>query len=431
MSLKRTQLRSEEGSGQVLTTAQADVFKTGNEDHRLPARREAWHFISPEFPPQSGGVGDYVHLLAQQLAAAGDEVHVWCSSRIAVPVPGVVTHTELGGINPADLRRMGRALNRFPKPRRLVLQWVPHAYGWRSMNVPFCLWMWLRSKLAGDDLGIMVHEPFLSFREGSLRQDAAALVHRLMTMVLLHAADRIWVSTPRWEQAWRPYAFGRRLAFSWLPLPSTVSMASDKTAISVIRRNFAPAGEKIVGHFGTFGYPILPMLQKIVPPLLEQEPNVVMLLIGPKGDEFRNWVLEKYPHWSRRLHATGAIPATDTRLSAHIAACDLMIQPYTDGASSRRTSLLAPLAHGVPIVTTSGPSTETLWEQSGAVTLVGIDKIADFVAQFRRLLSDSRARERMAEAARALYQNQFSIECIAELLRSAYPTTRKTIRAAI
>ena len=49
-----------------------------------------------------------------------------------------------------------------------------------------------------------------------------------------------------------------------------------------------------------------------------------------------------------------------------------MLQPYPDGISSRRTSAMAALSHARPVVTTSGPLTEDVWEASGAAVLVPV-----------------------------------------------------------
>ena len=47
-----------------------------------------------------------------------------------------------------------------------------------------------------------------------------------------------------------------------------------------------------------------------------------------------------------------------------------MLQPYPDGVSSRRTTVTSLLAHGCAVVTTRGPLTEGLWQESGAVDVV-------------------------------------------------------------
>ena len=53
-------------------------------------------------------------------------------------------------------------------------------------------------------------------------------------------------------------------------------------------------------------------------------------------------------------------------LADHIGACDLLIQPYPDGISSRRTSAMAGLALGIPVITTTGSLTESLWAETRA-----------------------------------------------------------------
>ena len=89
------------------------------------------------------------------------------------------------------------------------------------MNLPFCLWLWHRAVRHHDAVEVMIHEPYLAFGEGSWKQSGVAVVHRLMTMVLLKAARRVWMSIPAWEACWRPYTLGRALQFRWLPVAST------------------------------------------------------------------------------------------------------------------------------------------------------------------------------------------------------------------
>src|SRR5881397_3107343 len=128
----------------------------------------SWHILTSEFPPRLGGVADHTQIVATGLAEAGDEVHVWCTpekqeSRKSVTASGVSVHRELGRLTPSDLRRVGRLLSEFPAPRRLIIQWVPHGYGYRAMNLPLCLWLWHRAASCDDDIDVIVHEPFLPF----------------------------------------------------------------------------------------------------------------------------------------------------------------------------------------------------------------------------------------------------------------------------
>ena len=105
---------------------------------------------------------------------AAKRVHVWGPSGSASqPGSAILVHPELGRFRPADLRRASRPARRaIPPRRRLIVQWVPHGYGQRAMNLPFCLWLWRRS-VAGDSVELIVHEQFVTF-SGGIRQRALA-----------------------------------------------------------------------------------------------------------------------------------------------------------------------------------------------------------------------------------------------------------------
>jgi glycosyltransferase involved in cell wall biosynthesis len=394
-----------------------------------------WHLITSEYPPQVGGVSDYTQMIAAGLAAAGDEVHVWCppagdaasngaesetanAERGTTNSAGVFVHRELGSFTRGDLRRAGRLMDEFGAPRRLLVQWVPHGYGLKSMNLPFCWWLRRRAlRRRSDVVEVMVHEPYLAFGEGSWKQSGVAAVHRLMTVVLLSAVRRVWMSIPAWETSLRPYALGRKLPFRWLPVASNIPVVDDPAGVRVVRERYAPAGEQIVGHFGTYDRHITELLLKIVPLLLRDRAACVMLLMGRGSVAMREGLISRFPDLAERLHATGTLAAA--KLSLQLSACDVMLQPFIDGVSSRRTSVMVGLSHGMPIVTTSGRLTEPLWQESEAVSLSPVEDITALVKAAERLLSDATLRRRMSAAARSLYCERFDVKRIISALREA------------
>jgi glycosyltransferase involved in cell wall biosynthesis len=329
----------------------------------------------------------------------------------------VNVYATLGKFAPSDLRATGRALDRFPGPLRLLVQWVPHGYGYKSLNLPFCIWLSYRKWHHGDQVDLVVHEPFLPFKKGKWRQNAAAIMHRVMMMVLLRTADRVWLSTPAWEKMIRPFSLGRRHTYNWLPLPSNVPVVEDPAAAWAIHAKYSPKGF-LIGHFGTFGSPITPILQAIVPPLLRRTEHASLILIGPRSSGFRDRLVQEHPDLAKRIHAVGPIDARDVRLSAHIRSCDLMIQPYPDGVTSRRTSVMAALAHARPTVSTSGPLTEPFWDSSGAVALAPAGDNEAFVESALRILGDPQHRSSLGEAAGKFYRREFDVERIIERLRA-------------
>lgn len=380
------------------------------------------HIITSEYPPQPGGVSDYTRIVAEGLAAAGDEVHVWCpkfEGRDLAPPSKVFVHSEMGTFAPGDLRRTSRRLNQFSAPRRVLVQWVPHGYGFRSMNLMFCLWLWLRS-LRGDRVELMVHEPSLGFGEGTWKHNVVAFVHRVMTIVLLRAARRVWVSIPAWETRWRPYALGRAVAFHWLPVGSNIPVAETQTESQQIRERYLKKSGRIVGHFGSYDANTSDLLLKSVPELLKEK-NTKLLLLGYGSEQMREVLVAHNASIADRIHATGRLSAA--KLSPHISACDLMLQPYIDGVSSRRTSTMTALAHGIPVVTTAGKFTEPLWTASDAVALAPAHDVDELVRSAARLLPDASAKQRLATAAKKLYEEHFHPRRTIDALREGLKTS--------
>ena len=387
------------------------------------------HLVTPEYPPAIGGVGDYTRQVAEALANAGDDVHVWCPAvRYAQGAPSVssggggephsassvMIHRTLGAFSASDLRRTSAGLDAFPSQRRILVQWVPHGYGWRAMNLPFCLWL-RRRAAAGDRVELMVHEPYLEFA-GSWRQAAAAAVHRLMTIVLLHSAARVWMSIPEWQRRLQPYALGRVMPFTWLPIPSALNQPPHD-AVAAVRSTFGGEPMRLVGHVGTYGSLVSTLMDELLPGLFSSAPHARLVLIGANGGAYASAFLTRHPQHRDRIITTGYVEPA--HMATHVAACDVLIQPYPDGVSARRTTTMAGLFLGVPVVTTSGHLTEPFWERSQAVRLSPVGDWGTFNAHVCRLLSTPDERRRLSSDARRYYDEHFDVRHTISALRSA------------
>ncbi len=387
----------------------AEVRVSGGGCHKSTS----WHIITPEFPPRLGGVADYACQLAEALRhASGCPVHVWARGEALGTSPAVQVHSLGDEIRPASLRRVSNQLDEIPGRKRILVQWVPHGYGYQSMNVPFCWWL-LQRALQGDIVEVMVHEPFLRFREGSWRQDVAAAVHRIMICLVLRAASRVWVSTLDWVAELRPWAFGRNLGFGWLPVPNNIPVCDSPDEVQAVRAAIGSPGQSIIGHFGTFGAGVRQMLESLLPCLL-LVPDTHILLVGPGSSEFREVLLTRYPGQRSQLHATGALAPRE--LSLHLSACDLMLQPYPDGVNGRRGSVMAALAHRKPVVTTAGRATEPVWRGRDAVLLGNWSDPDSLTRQISALLDDRAARAELAERGFELYKTRFDLKHTVEAL---------------
>ena len=190
----------------------------------------------------------------------------------------------------------------------------------------------------------------------SLERRTLARVNRLMARLVSRAAHRAFVSIPAWRPAVESLAAAGTW-IEWLPVPTTIPVVGDAVAIARVRSRYA-GGRPLVGCFGTFGAHVRVLLRESLP-LLAQQTDCSILLIGKRSESIVNELTLRYPQLTGRVHATGALSAKE--VSVHIHACDVMLQPYPDGVSTRRTSAMAALAHERALVTTSGALTEAFW----------------------------------------------------------------------
>ena len=373
------------------------------------------HFLTPEYPPRTGGVADYTHQIATELSRAGERVHVWGpSGSAAQPGSSIVVHPDLGRFRAADLRRASRLLDAYPSPKRLVVQWVPHGYGRRAMNVQFCLWLWRRS-VAGDAIDVIVHEPFVTF-SGGLRQWIVAAVQRGMTLILMGAARRVWVTTRAWTPLLEPYLAGRAISIQWLPVPSNLP-PPDGVAAKEVRHRYAAGNGGLIGHVGTYGPLVTSLLDAAIVHVAEADASAHVLLIGSGSEAFRSALVARDRSLAARVSATGTLSVSE--LSAHIAACDVLLQPYPDGVTSRRTSAMAGLFARVPVVTTLGKLTERFWRDDTPVALAPVGDTQGLAQHVLRLLGDPAERRRQADAGGALYDRWFDVRHTVAALTSS------------
>jgi glycosyltransferase involved in cell wall biosynthesis len=120
------------------------------------------------------------------------------------------------------------------------------------------------------------------------------------------------------------------------------------------------------------------------------------------------------------VRITGQCSEAD--VSSHLSAADLVVLPFLDGASYRRGSLLAALAHGAPTITVAPqtPLYPALEDGVHALLLPKADPNSIRVA-IERLAANAKLQTRLSEGARALAA-QFSWQRIAEQHEAVYHT---------
>ena len=370
-----------------------------------------WHLLTGEYPPSCGGVGDYTAQLARALADAGDAVDVWVGGPAQASASGSLrVHVLPDTFGPLSRAALVDAWT--AAPGIVLLQYVPNALGRRGMNVSFCRWLGTERE-AGRDIRVMFHEPYFYFTARRPWRNVVAVTQRVMAGLLVRAASQLYYSSGNWQRYLEPYGAQGAIV---LPIPSTIPRGASAHDVHEFRRRVAP-GARVLGHFGTFGEHVAGELFATLPALFERDGNVRAILIGRDGERFARELAARVPSSAERVHATGELSGPE--VSVALAACDVLFQPYPDGVTTRRTSVMAGLADGVATVSTAGELTEAVWRETGAAALVPQGDVDAAVAQIRRLLDDRDAREAQARRGAEVYRSHFAMELTVARLRAA------------
>lgn len=367
-------------------------------------------------------MADYTAVLAAELArlnagtGGGDSVTVVTGPLAAVnglipSLPGVsvVTlsdHFAWGGRGLHDLEA---CLANIPAPHRILVQYAPQPLGPRRRSrfkgLPLSFAWWLRrfARRRPDwPVWTMLHEALILAPTGSapaLR--ALSLATGQMLKMTVSASERLFVATPAWVSHVTPYLpAGKRVEH--LPIPSNVGTSVDPAAREKLRAKLlnGRAGP-LLGHFGTFSSEVTDLVAPLVRQSLDQHRDRHILLAGNGSREFAC----QFAADQSRLTATGRLGADD--VSHHLAACDVLIQPFPDGITTRRGSIMAGLALAVPIVSNLGTASESLWREQNAVALA--PDPASMPGVIDRLLLNRDECRALGDRGRRLYESQFSL----------------------
>ena len=378
--------------------------------------------ISGEFPPMQGGVGDYTRELGHAMAILGHDVMILTSVNAA------------GMEQSVDFRVFPivedwgwfflRSANTFfaqKSPDVVNIQYQTAAYGMKPAINLLPGYMRLR----GGKRPIMVvtfHDllvPFLFRGAGPLR--------RWVTDVLARRVDGV-VATNEEDAASldeRAPDTPRRL----IPIGSNITPTSlDEFDRQTWRDRWGITKDQLaLSYFGFLnqskgGEELIEALGKLV----AGGRGAKLIMIGgqvgasdPTNMAYLSHVEQLIDRLSleERVIWTDYLP--DHEVTATLKASDVCVLPYRDGVSTRRGTLMAALAHGLPIVTTTPRVPLAQFRDGENMLLVppeNPDAIAGAVA---RLADDAALREQVGAGAAALAE-QYTWPAIAEATMKFY-----------
>ena len=392
--------------------------------------------ITGEYPPAVGGVGDYTRQLGRELITQGQRVSVLtngpANERDGRDEPAVI---PLGG--GWGWRSWSQALRviRLLTPEIVHIQYQTGAF---DMQPAINLLPWRLHRLPNRPrIVVTAHDlrlPYLLPKADPLRG--------WVTQRLFADADALILTNTEDDDRVHARAAPSRELFS----PCTAIQTP--TTVIPIGSNIAPtppAGFDRADWRGWLGsdaqtiwlayFGLLNRSKGVIElltALAELPPRFKLLIIGggapqPEDQRYAAEVqaLIAARSLSDRVRITG--PCSESDVSGYLLASDLAVLPFLDGASYRRGSLLAALAHGIPTIATapSNPLNPALEDQTHAL-LVPQAEPAMLKAAIERLSSDAELRRLIAQGARRLAES-FSWPRIAAQHEAVYHTLLRSI----
>jgi glycosyltransferase involved in cell wall biosynthesis len=311
--------------------------------------------------------------------------------------------------------RLGPALVAALRPRddvALILQYNPFTWGRWGVAPSLVLAVGLvRVVRPRTRVLIVIHEGYVPMH--GLRLSLLGLLQRLQLRVLLAIVHGALATTGRLTveltRGW-PH---RRVDH----LPVSSNLPDERGSRSSARAEAGYQDQLVVASFTTGHETHLHgHIARAAEAVAQSSPQpVVLLLLGSNNVP---------PAAIRGVNRTVAPGFLDARtLARALSTVDVFLAPFADGATTRRTTLMAAMQHGVATVTTLSASTETVLRNGRALAFAAPDDRDRFAAQAVRVATDAPARDEYARAGRALYDRQFSWPIVCARLRQAIATT--------
>lgn len=352
--------------------------------------------LTGEYPPLRGGVGDFSRALGRALADLGHHVHVLTDATGPAPThaDALEIHRGIGGWG-WGLHTRVAAFAHTHKIDVVNVQYQTAAFGMHpAVNL---LPRMLSARLAVIPTFHDLRVPYLFPKAGPLRKWVVRdMARSAPASIVTNAEDLAALSL----------AGARHVAL--VPIGSNVSLQPAAERASWLRARGLDPARCWIAYFGFMNESkgADSLLRAIS--LVAREADVGLLHIGEAlgaSDSTNVAYANKMVALARELGIAGRVAATgfldDSGVSSAFAASDCVALPYRDGASYRRGTLMAALAHGAAIITTTPHMPLPQCKDGADLLYVPPDNPAALAAAILRVLREPALATRLRAGAQA------------------------------
>lgn len=341
-----------------------DVFQRMSPSQKAPRPGPGQVTTIGVAPATASGVRDYGVLLTAELERNGlRTAEHWFDNPGDRLVPALRTSAQL----------IALAL-RVRAKESVIWHYSPVPYGFRGLPGPGVL-IGVMLRIRGCKVVSMLHELSYTYRPGLDPPQARvkAGVQGLALRAVLAGSTEVVVTTEHRAAALRARSRGRDGKVHVIPVFPTIAVEHSPSVTTA-----APDSRFIVGVPGYAGDGVRADLLIGALPLLGQPLDVRVVLLGAPGADShdgRRWLSLAAEHGvEESLEFTGIVDASE--LSRRLSESTVVVLVNEEGPSSRKTTLAAALAHGMPVVSLDGYNRWDDLVASGAVWVVPSDAAA-------------------------------------------------------
>jgi glycosyltransferase involved in cell wall biosynthesis len=317
--------------------------------------------VTGEYPPLEGGVGDFTHQLGRTLANQGCEIHVLtcCESdtggeSVTEEAEGVKVHRKVDNWSWGVHNYIKRWIDEVT-PDVVNIQYQTAAY---EMRVAINLFPRWQGRHVRPPIVTTFHDlrpPYLFPKAGALRQWSVWQMADYSDGVIVTNGEDYASLTERTKREGQPALRLIHIGSNIAPNPP-----SDYDRERWRAEHGFGADDLVLGFFGFLNRSKgVETLLRGMARLVEQGLPAHLIFIGGRtgSSDITNRAYAKEVDalveslgLKERVRSTGF--TSPAGVSAALLASDICVLPYRDGASLRRGTLHASLAHGCPLVTT-------------------------------------------------------------------------------
>lgn len=356
--------------------------------------------LSRDAPPMAGGIADHTAILATNLARRGHAVTL-VTREGAGTIEGVDvwTHPRFDAAPPRAIGEVIAAT----QPDSVLWAYNPFSFGARGLarRAPRIAAS-LKRQLPGTKMIVFAHELMYPKGVGGLKGWLWWHSQSKAFEAVLKASDAMIVTTP--DRL--PLAKDKGIC---IPVGSNLPDLDVPIDRIEIRASLGIQPDRyLVAHLGGVG-PGRDLGTAL--DALHDLPHVDLLLAGETGEMHIPVSLQD------RIHIPGPQPPED--LARELRAADLYVHLDPVGPTpGRRTTLVAALQAGLPIVAFAGEQTDPRLGETGCVRLVPPRDAPALAAQIRELHQNPEEASLMGRNARALHDSEFDWGRITERVES-------------